>query len=99
MSIFDVYLNGACLHTRQIFQHLLDGVAFPSLTDTKTFNVYSHEGDYLGDISTHDLEHVISLMKRMGRPIGKCTGPDGSSHKPGFTLAWSGWYEINGQRI
>jgi hypothetical protein len=84
-------------HIARVVQLLIDGVAFP--TDGKTYEVFSHEGDELGSITTADLGFAINLMRRMGREPGKCkhytydpaTKTFPPTYQPAFTFAWVGW--------
>ncbi len=84
-------------HMGRVIKLLYDGVAFRQ--DGRTFNVFSHEGDELGQLSTNDVSYAISFMKNMGRPVGKCKHPTFQHGEPGhlepaFTFAWQGWHPL-----
>jgi hypothetical protein len=84
-------------HMASVIRTMFDGVAFRR--DGQTYDVYSHEGDELGTLSTADVNFAIHLMKRMGRPVGKlkhnqydrATQKFSLEYEPAFTFAWSDW--------
>ena len=85
-----------------VIRMMFDGVAFRR--DAQTFDVFSHEGDELGSLSTADVTYAIHLLKRMGRLVGKIThytmrdDPKYAS-EPAFTFAWVDWMMYNGRRM
>lgn len=89
MNVLTPHIAGrAGLHLARVIQKMIDGVAFRQ--DGKTFNVFSHEGDELGTLTTEDVGYAISFMKRHGIAVGKCHSympADG----PAFSFAWSDW--------
>lgn len=84
-------------HLGAVMTAMYEGVAFRR--DGKTYDIFSHEGDSLGTISTADLNFAINCMRRMGREVGKCkhrqwdsvTKKFGTEYEPAFTFAWVGW--------
>jgi len=89
-------------HMRKVIKAMIDGVAFRR--DALWFDVYSHEGDELGQISTADVNYAIHFMKKAGRPVGKLTHITMQKnpfycHEPAFTFAWVDWLlDKNGVR-
>lgn len=98
-------LLGATTHLREVLEMLIQGVAFVNLRKVngqdvwggKTYEVYSHQGDPLGELSTADINYAIYYMKKRGRAIGKCSHL--ASGWPGFTLSWQGWLLFGGRRL
>lgn len=80
---------------------MYDGVAFRK--NNATFEVFSHEGDKLGEISVADVSYAIMIVKKAGRPVGKCkdqkfdsaTKTWADTYEPAFTFAWIGWHPID----
>ena len=77
---------------------MYDGVAFRK--NNTTFEVISHEGDPIGEISVADVSYAIMAVKNAGQPVGKCkqrtydpiTKRIGDTFEPAFTFAWIGWH-------
>lgn len=99
-------IAGAGTHLGNVIRTLHDGVAFRHCG--QTFNVFSHEGDELGKLSTADVNFAVCYMKRLGRQVGKCTHPTFTNSQgihgplagePAFTFAWEGWLMHNGVRV
>lgn len=88
-------------HLGAVMRALYAGVAFR--VDGKTYEIFSHEGDPLGTISTADLNFAIHNMRQMGREVGKlqdrkydwATKTWASTYEPAFTFAWVGWHPID----
>lgn len=95
----DAVTAQAGTHLGSVIRLLYEGVAFRK--DGKTFEIFSHEGDELGEITTADLSFAINFVKRTtGRAVGKCkrylydpvTGKYSPEYEPAFTFSWEGWY-------
>ena len=94
-------IASAGLHLARVITALYDGVAFR--VDGRTYEIFSHEGDPLGTISTADLNFAIHNMRQMGREVGKLqdrkydnvTKTWASTYEPAFTFAWVGWHPID----
>ncbi len=101
--IANVIASAAGTHLANVIRTMHDGVAFRK--DAATFEVFSHEGDDLGLLSTADVNFAIHLVKRMGRPVGKLTHITMQknplyAHEPAYTFAWSDWLlDKNGNRF
>lgn len=68
------------------------GVAFRQ-QDNRVYEIWGHDGDYVGSASTVDVEYAISFMKRQGIEVGKCSNPGPSLFcGPAFTFHWQGWH-------
>jgi hypothetical protein len=88
-------------HLGAVMQAMYDGVAFRR--DGKTYEIFSHEGDPLGTISTADLNFAVNCMRRMGREVGKlqdrkydfATKTWATTYEPAFSFAWVGWHPID----
>jgi hypothetical protein len=85
-------------------QMMYDGVAFRK--NNLVYEVYSHEGDGLGEISVADVSYAIMTVKQAGQPVGKLqdrkydnvTKTWSATYEPAFTFAWVGWHPIDGAR-
>jgi hypothetical protein len=88
-------------HLGAVMRALYDGVAFR--VDGKTYEIFSHEGDELGRISTADLNFAIHSMRQMGREVGKLKHHQWDNvakkfsieYEPAFTFAWVGWHPFD----
>lgn len=82
----------------QVLRMMTKGVAFCDTRRKGMHWVFSHEGDYLGDIPSFEVYAVIAYVKRMrkaqGRKfeIGKASRND---PHPGFTFAWQGYPDFS----
>jgi hypothetical protein len=102
--IIRLAIASAGVHLGAVMQALYDGVAFRK--DGKTYEIFSHEGDELGTISTADLNFATNCMRRMGREVGKLKHHQWDpvakkfsvEYEPAFTFAWVGWHPIDGGR-
>jgi hypothetical protein len=102
--IIRLAIASAGVHLGAVMQALYDGVAFRK--DGKTYEIFSHEGDPLGAISTADLNFAVNCMRRMGREVGKlqdrkfdfATKTWSATYEPAFSFAWVGWHPIDGPR-
>jgi len=91
-------IASAGAHLAAVIAAMYEGVAFRR--DGKTYDIFSHEGDELGSISTADLNFAIHTVRRMGREVGKCkhhqydpiTKKLSPEYEPAFTFAWVGWH-------
>jgi hypothetical protein len=91
-------ITSAGQHLGNVIKMLVDGVAFR--TSGVVFDVFSHEGDPLGEITTADLSFAICYMKRLGRQVGKLrhrtwdneSKTFSETYEPAFTFAWQGWH-------
>lgn len=92
-------IASAGAHLAAVIAAMYEGVAFR--VDGKTYEIFSHEGDPLGTISTADLNFAIHTVRRMGREVGKCKqypfDPvsrtfDYTWYEPAFTFGWVGWH-------
>jgi hypothetical protein len=91
-------ISSAGQHLGNVIKMLVEGVAFR--VNGATFEVYSYEGDVLGEITTADLSFAICYVKRLGRPVGKLkhfrwnneTKTYSTTYEPAFTFAWQGWH-------
>jgi hypothetical protein len=104
----DAFMMRVCAsagsHMACVISALYDGVAFR--VDGKTYEIFSHEGDPLGSISTADLNFAINLVRRMGREVGKLqdrkydnvTRTWAATYEPAFSFAWVGWHPIDFNR-
>lgn len=97
----DVVTAHAGLHMGLVIRLLYEGVAFRK--DGTTFEIFSHEGDELGLITTADLSFAINFVKRTtGRAVGKCKHHQydpvakkfSDTYEPAFTFAWEGWHAL-----
>jgi hypothetical protein len=92
-------------HLANVIQVLYDGVAFPA--GGKVYDVFSHEGDELGQITTADLNFATHFMKRRGRAVGKLMHSDwdpvtkkfSTNYVPAFSFAWEGWHPIDQKHL
>ncbi len=81
----------------KVLRMMVKGVAFRDKRRKGMHWVFSHEGDYLGDIPSFEVCSAIAYVKRMreaqGRKfeIGKVGRGD-----PGFTFAWQGYPDFKG---
>jgi hypothetical protein len=97
-------IAAAGVHLGSVIRALYDGVAFR--VDGKTYEIFSHEGDPLGNITTADLNFAINTMRRMGREVGKLqdrkydnvTKTWATTYEPAFSFAWVGWHPIDFKR-
>lgn len=90
-------------HMAMVIHTMFEGVAFRR--DAFTFEVFSHEGDDLGTLTTADVNYAVHMLKRMGRPVGKLRNITMQTHplysnEPAFTFAWVDWMlDNNGNRF
>jgi hypothetical protein len=78
----------------KILRLLKKGVAYRDETQKGVHSIFSHEGDHLEDVPTHEVSSAIAYVKRerlnAGRPFLVGTVPDPEPSKIGLTLAWQG---------
>jgi hypothetical protein len=79
---------------QRVIDMMIDGVAFPDDKDRRFYDVFSHEGDGLGRISSASVQFAMNYMKLRGRHVGTLRHND-PCH-PGFTFAWVGphWNDL-----
>lgn len=98
-------------HIGKVIRAMYDGVALPKHSDTRMYEVFSHEGDEIGQFTTADVEYAVSFMKKRGILVGKTHGTQNMPVPGGpvihyigrqpidlrvaYSFAWSGWHHLD----
>ena len=78
---------------QRVIEMMIDGVAFPDDKDRRIYDVFSHEGDNLGRLSSTEVQFAMHYMKQRGRRVG--TLRHNHPAHPGFSFAWEGRHWID----
>jgi hypothetical protein len=81
----------------KLLDYLITGVAYKNL-DKKIYEVISHEGDWLVDLTIFQVENLIARLRRLGFNPANVNIGSQSSPYPGFTVAWSAEYQAKPRR-
>jgi hypothetical protein len=97
---FSVFCGAMCAEQITVAQMLYNGVAFRypgnqivhgRYRAKPYYEVISHEGDYLGELTCFQVDLVYRALKKIGKKMGYIPGIDRhDEYSCGITLAWEG---------